>query len=179
MNVVNSRIKLKHNVLQNMNSIITQFVTFAIYKFMRHIAREAWNVIILLLLTKKRSMNKRKELYLQRINNALIYNCIAIKAKSFNTDHTKKTYRETSWETASLLDNEASKWNITTNKEVDRYRQRKWMVKTWKEKTNGEETKHYIADTGSDYRLHSLFTGWTGKINGYKEGKFQIHLRIR
>lgn len=109
MNVVNSRIKLKHNVLQNMNSIITQFVTFAIYKFMRHIAREAWNVIILLLLTKKRSMNKKKELYSQRINNALIYNCIAIKAKSFNTDHTKKTYRETSWETASLLDNEASK----------------------------------------------------------------------
>lgn len=72
MNVVNSRIKLKHNVLQNMNSIITQFVTFAIYKFMRHIAREPGNVIILLLLTKKRSMNKRKELYLQRINNTLI-----------------------------------------------------------------------------------------------------------
>ena len=73
INVVNSRIKLKHNVLQNMNSIMTQFVTFAIYKYMRHIARETWNVIILLLLTKKRSMNKRKELYLQRINNTLIY----------------------------------------------------------------------------------------------------------
>lgn len=41
MNVVNYRIKLKHNVLQNINSIITQFVTFAIYKIMRHIAREA------------------------------------------------------------------------------------------------------------------------------------------
>lgn len=41
MNVVNYCIKLKHNVLQNMNSIITQFVTFAIYKIMRHIAREA------------------------------------------------------------------------------------------------------------------------------------------
>ena len=54
-------------------------------------------------------MNKRKELYLQRINNALIYNLIAIKAKSFNTDHTKKTYRETFWKTASLLDTEASK----------------------------------------------------------------------
>ena len=73
MNVVNYRIKLKHNVLQNINSIITQFVTFAIYKIMRHIAREPGNVIILLLLTKKRSMNKRKELYLQRINNTLIY----------------------------------------------------------------------------------------------------------
>ena len=48
-------------------------------------------------------------LYLQRINNALIYKLIAIKAKSFNTDHTKKTYRETFWETASLLDTEASK----------------------------------------------------------------------
>ncbi|KIP62739.1 hypothetical protein ST44_05815 [Prevotella pectinovora] len=40
MNVVNYRIKLKHNVLQNTKSIITQFVTFAIYKIMRHIARE-------------------------------------------------------------------------------------------------------------------------------------------
>lgn len=40
MNVVNYRIKLKHNVLQNINSIITQFVTFAIHKIMRHIARE-------------------------------------------------------------------------------------------------------------------------------------------
>lgn len=38
-----------------------------------------------------------------------MYNLIAIKAKLFNTDHTKKTYRETSWETASLLDTEASK----------------------------------------------------------------------
>ena len=79
MNVVNYRIKLKHNVLQNSNSIITQFVTFAIYKIMRHIAREPGNVIILLLLTKKRSMNKRKELYLQRINNAL--NIIASQLK--------------------------------------------------------------------------------------------------
>ena len=109
INVVNSRIKLKHNVLQNSNSIITQFVTFAIYKIMRHIAREPGNVIILLLLTKKRIMNKRKELYLQRINNTLIYNSIAIKDKSVNTDHTKKTYREASWKAASLLDNEASK----------------------------------------------------------------------
>ena len=67
MNVVNYRIKLKHNVLQNSNSIITQFVTFAIYKIMRHIAREPGNVIILLLLTKKRSMNKRKELYLKPV----------------------------------------------------------------------------------------------------------------
>lgn len=41
MYVANPRIKLKHNVLQNSNSIITQFVTFAIYKIMRHIAREA------------------------------------------------------------------------------------------------------------------------------------------
>ena len=39
MNVVNSRIKLKHNALQTLNSNITQFVTFAIYKFMRHIVR--------------------------------------------------------------------------------------------------------------------------------------------
>ena len=39
----------------------------------------------------------------------LIYNRIAIKAKSFNTNHTKKTYRETSWKTSSLLDTEASK----------------------------------------------------------------------
>lgn len=54
-------------------------------------------------------MNKRKELYLQRINNTLIYNSIAIKDKSVNTDHTKKTYREASWKAASLLDNEASK----------------------------------------------------------------------
>lgn len=74
MYVANPRFKLKHRVLQNLNSNITQFVTFAIYKIMRHIAREPGNVIILLLLTKKRSMNKRKELYLQRINNALIYN---------------------------------------------------------------------------------------------------------
>ena len=93
MYVANPRIKLKHRVLQNLNSNITQFVTFAIYKIMRHIAREPGNVIILLLLTKKRSMNKRKELYLQRINNTLIYNSIAIKDKSVNTDHTKKTYR--------------------------------------------------------------------------------------
>lgn len=41
MYVANPRIKLKHRVLQNLNSNITQFVTFAIYKFMRHNAREA------------------------------------------------------------------------------------------------------------------------------------------
>lgn len=39
--VVNSRIKLKHNALQILNGNITQFVTFAIYKFMRHNARGA------------------------------------------------------------------------------------------------------------------------------------------
>lgn len=38
--VANPRIKLKHRVLQNLNSNITQFVTFAIYKFMRHITRK-------------------------------------------------------------------------------------------------------------------------------------------
>ena len=54
-------------------------------------------------------MNKRKELYLQRINNTLIHNSIAIKDKSVNTDHTQNTYREASWKAASLLDNEASK----------------------------------------------------------------------
>ncbi len=41
MYVANPRIKLKNRVLQNLNSNITQFVTFAIYKFMRHNAREA------------------------------------------------------------------------------------------------------------------------------------------
>lgn len=40
MYVVNSRIKLKHNALQILNGNITQFVTFAIYKFMRHITRK-------------------------------------------------------------------------------------------------------------------------------------------
>ena len=41
MYVANPRIKLKNRVLQNLNSNITQFVTFAIYKFMRHNARGA------------------------------------------------------------------------------------------------------------------------------------------
>ena len=39
MYVINSRIKLWHNVLQNPDSKKTQFVTFAIYKFVRHNAR--------------------------------------------------------------------------------------------------------------------------------------------
>lgn len=41
MYVANPRIKLKNRVLQNLNSNITQFVTFAIYKFMRHNTRGA------------------------------------------------------------------------------------------------------------------------------------------
>lgn len=40
MYVANPRIKLKLKVLQNINGNITQFVTFAIYKFMRHITRK-------------------------------------------------------------------------------------------------------------------------------------------